>query len=326
MKTLMQLLRPAFVLFVLLSLITGIVYPVAVTGIAQGLFPREAAGSLIVKDGKPVGSALIGQNFTEPKYFWGRPSATGPYAYNAAASSGSNQGPLNPALVDAVKGRIEALKAADPENTLPIPADLVTASGSGLDPHLSPAAARYRATAGHPETRRGTGRARPRSRPRPHRCHLRCTHRRRHRPRSVVRACGQRRPQRRHARPRNDLARPHRQPRRVPRQPVATAVLDTPRHDAEKDRRLRRRQHRPDAAPGGAHRCSAGPDHRRPRRDPPSAHRARPTPPRGTHRQHARPVVAARHRAVGPDTARRRDEPTRSRPPRGPRRRDGAHR
>lgn len=143
MKTLMQLLRPAFVLFVLLSLITGIVYPVAVTGIAQGLFPREAAGSLIVKDGKPVGSALIGQNFTEPKYFWGRPSATGPYAYNAAASSGSNQGPLNPALVDAVKGRIEALKAADPENTLPIPADLVTASGSGLDPHLSPAAARY---------------------------------------------------------------------------------------------------------------------------------------------------------------------------------------
>ena len=140
------------------------------------------------------------------------------------------------------------------------------------------AAARHRATAGHPETGRWTGRAHPRSRPRPHRCHLRCTHRRRHQPRGVVRASDQRRPRRRHARPRNDLARPHRQPRRVPRQPVATAVLDTPRDDTDKGRRLRRRRHRPDAAPRGTHRRSASPDHCRPRRDPPSAHRARPTP------------------------------------------------
>jgi K+-transporting ATPase ATPase C chain len=107
------------------------------------LFHDAAAGSLIVRDGKPVGSNLIGQNFTDPKYFWGRPSATSPYPNNGAASSGSNQGPLNPALVDAVKGRMEALKAADPDNKLPIPADLVTASASGLDPHISPAAAEY---------------------------------------------------------------------------------------------------------------------------------------------------------------------------------------
>jgi K+-transporting ATPase ATPase C chain len=140
MKT---LLRPAVSLFVLLTAITGIVYPLAVTGIAQVAFPAAAGGSLIVKDGKAVGSALIGQNFTDPKHFWGRPSATGPYPYNASASSGSNQGPLNPALVDAVKGRIEALKAADPDNRLPVPVDLVTASGSGLDPHISPAAAAY---------------------------------------------------------------------------------------------------------------------------------------------------------------------------------------
>ncbi len=142
MKT---LLRPAITLFVLLSVVTGIVYPLAVTGVAKVVFPDQAAGSLIVKDGKPVGSKLIGQNFTEPKYFWGRPSATGPMPYNASASSGSNQGPLNPALVDAVKGRIETLKAADPTNPAPIPADLVTASGSGLDPHISPAAARWQA-------------------------------------------------------------------------------------------------------------------------------------------------------------------------------------
>jgi potassium-transporting ATPase KdpC subunit len=142
MKT---LLRPAITLFVLLSVVTGIVYPLAVTGVAKVVFPDQAAGSLIVRDGKPVGSALIGQNFTEPKYFWGRPSATGPMPYNASASSGSNQGPLNPALVDAVKGRIETLKAADPTNPAPIPADLVTASGSGLDPHISPAAARWQA-------------------------------------------------------------------------------------------------------------------------------------------------------------------------------------
>ena len=135
MKT---LLRPAVSLFVLLTAVTGIVYPLAVTGVAKVAFPDAADGSLIVKDGKAVGSRLIGQNFTDPKYFWGRPSATGPMPYNASASSGSNQGPLNPALVDAVKGRIEALKAADPDNKLPIPADLVNASASGLDPAHQP--------------------------------------------------------------------------------------------------------------------------------------------------------------------------------------------
>jgi potassium-transporting ATPase KdpC subunit len=140
MKT---LLRPAITLFVLLSAITGLVYPLVVTGIAKTVFPQAAAGSLILKDGKPVGSALIGQNFTDPKYFWGRPSATGPQPYNGTASSGSNQGPLNPALLDAVKGRIDALKAADPDNKRPIPADLVSTSASGLDPHISPAAANY---------------------------------------------------------------------------------------------------------------------------------------------------------------------------------------
>ena len=139
------LIRPAVSLFVLLSVITGLVYPGLVTGVAQLVFPSAAKGSLIVKDGKPVGSDLIGQNFTEPKYFWGRPSATGPMPYNAAASSGSNQGPLNPALADAVKGRAEALRAADPGNTKPVPIDLVTASASGLDPHISPAAAEYQA-------------------------------------------------------------------------------------------------------------------------------------------------------------------------------------
>lgn len=140
MKT---LIRPAVTLFVLLSAVTGIVYPLAVTGIGQAVFPDAAAGSLILKDGKPVGSALIGQNFTDPKYFWGRPSATAPQPYNAGASSGSNQGALNPALADAVKARIEALRAADPENKGPVPADLVTASGSGLDPHISPFAAAW---------------------------------------------------------------------------------------------------------------------------------------------------------------------------------------
>ncbi len=140
MKT---LLRPAITLFVLLSVITGIVYPVVVTGISQTVFPAAAGGSLIIKDGKPVGSELIGQNFTDPKHFWGRPSATSPQPNNGTASGGSNQGPLNPSLADAVKGRIEALKAADPDNKVPIPADLVTASGSGLDPHISPAAAAY---------------------------------------------------------------------------------------------------------------------------------------------------------------------------------------
>ncbi|MES2424968.1 MAG: potassium-transporting ATPase subunit KdpC [Pseudomonadota bacterium] len=136
-------LRPALLLFSLLSILTGLVYPFAVTGAAQALFPAQAAGSLVLRDGKPVGSALIGQSFSEPKHFWGRPSATSPMPYNASASSGSNQGPLNPALTDAVKGRIKALRAADPGNTAPVPVDLVTASASGLDPHISPAAAHY---------------------------------------------------------------------------------------------------------------------------------------------------------------------------------------
>jgi len=135
--------RPALTLFVVLSLITGLAYPLLTTGIAQIVFPNQAGGSLVVKDGKAVGSMLIGQSFTESRYFWGRPSATGPMANNASASSGSNQGPLNPALVDAVKGRVEALRAADPGNTATVPADLVTASASGLDPHISVAAARY---------------------------------------------------------------------------------------------------------------------------------------------------------------------------------------
>lgn len=139
------LVRPAVSLFVLLSVVTGLLYPAAVTGVAQLAFPAAANGSLIVKEGKPVGSELIGQNFTEPKYFWGRPSATSPQPYNAGASSGSNQGPLNPALADAVKGRAEALRSADPGNTRPVPIDLVTASASGLDPHISPAAADYQA-------------------------------------------------------------------------------------------------------------------------------------------------------------------------------------
>ena len=136
-------LKPAIISFLVLTLITGIVYPLVITGIAQGLMPEQANGSLIVKDGKPVGSALIGQNFNDPNYFWGRPSATGPMPYNAAASSGSNLGPTNPALIDAVKARVKALRDADPGNTAPIPVDLVTASGSGLDPEISPAAAEY---------------------------------------------------------------------------------------------------------------------------------------------------------------------------------------
>jgi K+-transporting ATPase ATPase C chain len=136
-------IRPLLVTFIILTFVTGVAYPVAVTGIGRSLFPEQAAGSLIVKDGKPVGSQLIGQNFTDPGHFWGRPSATGPQPNNGAASSGSNQGPLNSALVDAVKGRIEALRAADPGNSAPVPVDLVTASASGLDPHISLAAAQY---------------------------------------------------------------------------------------------------------------------------------------------------------------------------------------
>lgn len=142
MKT---LLRPALSIFVLLSAITGLAYPLAVTGIASAVFPEQAAGSLILKDGKAVGSSLIGQHFSDPKHFWGRPSATAPQPYNATASSGANQGPLNPALVEAVKSRIDALHAADPGNTSPVPVDLVTASASGLDPHISPAAALWQA-------------------------------------------------------------------------------------------------------------------------------------------------------------------------------------
>src|ERR1035437_4982198 len=138
-----NILRPALVFFFVLTLVTGVLYPLVVTGTAQLLFPAQAGGSLILRDGKAVGSALIGQNFSDPKHFWGRPSATSPMGYNATSSSGSNQGPLNPALTDAVKGRVEALRAADPGNTAPVPVDLVTASASGLDPHISPAAARY---------------------------------------------------------------------------------------------------------------------------------------------------------------------------------------
>ena len=137
------LLRPALVLFVLLSAVTGLLYPLAVTGVAQIAFPQAANGSLIVRDGKTIGSELIGQSFTDPKHFWSRPSATAPMGYNAGSSGGSNLGPSNPALVDAVKGRIEALRAADPQNKAPVPVDLVTSSASGLDPHISRAAADY---------------------------------------------------------------------------------------------------------------------------------------------------------------------------------------
>jgi K+-transporting ATPase ATPase C chain len=136
-------LRSALRVFFILTILTGVVYPLAVTGIAQLLFPHQANGSLIYKEGKPIGSTLIGQPFDDPKYFWGRPSATAPFPYNAAASSGSNLGPTNPALMEAVKARVAALKAADPGNDAPVPVDLVTASGSGLDPHISPAAAEY---------------------------------------------------------------------------------------------------------------------------------------------------------------------------------------
>ncbi len=139
------LIRPAISLFLLLSALIGLLYPAVVTGVAQTVFPAAANGSLIVKDGKPIGSELIGQNFTAPKYFWGRPSATAPMPYNAAASSGSNLGPLNPALVDAATDRAAALRAADPDNTRPIPVELLTASASGLDPHISPAAAEFQA-------------------------------------------------------------------------------------------------------------------------------------------------------------------------------------
>lgn len=137
------LIRPAISLFVALTVVTGLAYPLAVTGVARAVFPEQAAGSLVQHGGQTVGSRLIGQGFVQPEHFWSRPSATAPTPYNAANSGGANQGPLNPALVEAAQGRIAALKAADPGNTLPIPVDLVTTSASGLDPHISVAAALY---------------------------------------------------------------------------------------------------------------------------------------------------------------------------------------
>ena len=139
------LIRPALSLFVVLTVVTGVIYPLAVTGVAKVAFPSQAAGSLIVLDGKTVGSSLIGQNFTDPKFFWGRPSATSPMANNGQGSGGSNLGPLNPALTDGIKGRVDALRAADPGNKAPVPVDLVTTSASGLDPEISVAAALYQA-------------------------------------------------------------------------------------------------------------------------------------------------------------------------------------
>ncbi|MGE0383232.1 MAG: potassium-transporting ATPase subunit KdpC [Gammaproteobacteria bacterium] len=136
-------LRPALSLLVLLTLVTGVAYPLLVTGISELAFLDRAHGSLIVRDGKVAGSALVGQGFAGQGHFWSRPSATGPYGYNAGASSGSNLGPTNPALTDAVKARIETLRAAHPQATAPVPVDLVTSSGSGLDPHVTPAAAAW---------------------------------------------------------------------------------------------------------------------------------------------------------------------------------------
>jgi potassium-transporting ATPase KdpC subunit len=138
-----SLIRPALVLFLIMTAVTGIAYPLVVIGIAQVVFPDQAGGSLVLKGGEAVGSRLIGQNFADPKYFWSRPSATSPQPYNGVGSGGSNFGPLSPALTDRIKKNIDALRAADPTNTAPVPVDLVTASGSGLDPELSLAGARY---------------------------------------------------------------------------------------------------------------------------------------------------------------------------------------
>ena len=135
--------RAAIVSLALFTVVTGVVYPALVTVVAQLVFPHQANGSLIVKDGKAVGSTLIGQPFDDPKYFWSRPSATSPFGYNAGSSAGSNLSPTNADLIKTVQGRVDALRAADPGNTAPVPVDLVTASGSGLDPHISPAAAHY---------------------------------------------------------------------------------------------------------------------------------------------------------------------------------------
>lgn len=140
-----SILRPALALFAALTLVCGVLYPLLVTGVAQTAFPAQANGSLVERDGQVAGSRLIGQPFSAPGYFWGRPSATAPMANNGGGSGGSNQGPLNPALQSAVNGRVAALRALDPGNTAPVPVDLVTASGSGLDPEISVAAARYQA-------------------------------------------------------------------------------------------------------------------------------------------------------------------------------------
>ena len=142
---LVRLIRPAISLLVLMTILLGIVYPLIITGAARVAFPHQAAGSLVYQDGRLIGSILIGQSFSDPRYFWGRPSATSPQPYNGLASSGSNLGPLNPALLDAVKANAKALRDADPDNRRPIPVDLVNASASGLDPEISPAAARYQA-------------------------------------------------------------------------------------------------------------------------------------------------------------------------------------
>ncbi len=136
-------LRPALLILAVFSLLTGVIYPLVVTGVAQALLPHQANGSLMYRDGRAVASALLGQSFDDPKYFWSRPSGTLLMPYNAQASGGSNLGPTNPALTEVVRSRIAALRAVDPENRAPIPVDLVTASGSGLDPHISPAAAEY---------------------------------------------------------------------------------------------------------------------------------------------------------------------------------------
>jgi potassium-transporting ATPase KdpC subunit len=138
-------IRPVLVVFSLLSVLTGLLYPLVITGLGSAVFADRAGGSLIMRDGKVIGSRLIGQSFTGPQYFWGRPSATSGRPYNPQASGGSNQGPLNPALLEAVKSRIDSLRAADPANQGPVPVDLVAASGSGLDPHISVAAAKYQA-------------------------------------------------------------------------------------------------------------------------------------------------------------------------------------
>jgi K+-transporting ATPase ATPase C chain len=161
----LNMLRPALALLAVFTVLTGLVYPLAVTGLAQILFPVQANGSIITREGRPAGSALLGQPFDDPRYFWGRPSATTPFPYNAAASSGSNLGQGNPALRERVQARVAFLRAADPANAQPIPLDLVTASASGLDPHISPAAADYRGAGGKSPWARCSRRSCPRCHP-----------------------------------------------------------------------------------------------------------------------------------------------------------------